>query len=256
MKESIRFSIITCTWNSAETLRETIDSVLSQKYGTVEHIFVDGGSTDGTLELIAELVPDAIVLNDVRGGISHAMNEGVSVATGDVFAHLHSDDYFLSPNVLGTVAAAFALNPSRGWAYGRIRLLRNGVLESDDCVFRSYSYFRYVSGRVSISHPAVFMRRDLFQKIGGFDTKLKYAMDIDYWLRLGRNNQPIQIDDALTAFREHAGSLSTANKIKAREEEWRVRKNYFASEPVAAMIYMLRYVYRMRRLRRELACPV
>lgn len=252
---AIRFSIITCTWNSESTLRETIESVANQTHRSVEHIFVDGGSTDGTLQIIAELAPSAVVLNNIGGGISRAMNEGAAAATGDVIAHLHSDDYYLSPQVLATVAAAFEASPGRNWAYGKIRVLKDGVLGPANYPMPPYSYSRYVSGRVSIPHPAVFIRRNTFIQIGDFDTTLKYAMDIDYWLRVGRNHIPIQIDEALTAFREHAGSLSTTNKIKAREEEWRVRQRYFTQEPLAAAMYSLRYLRRMRRLRREQACP-
>lgn len=255
MDTPIRFSIITCTWNSEATLRETIESVAHQSYPAIEHIFVDGGSTDKTLQMIADLAPGAVVLNDIAGGISRAMNAGVAAATGDVIAHLHSDDYYLSPRVLETVAAEFAASPKRTWAYGKIRVLKDGQLDSADYPLATYSYGRYVSGKISIPHPAVFIRRNTFLQIGEFDTTLKYAMDIDYWLRLGRENSPIQINEALTAFREHAGSLSTANKIKAREEEWHVRQRYFARAPLAAAIYSLRYLRRMRRLRMEQACP-
>lgn len=254
-EQALKISVITCTWNSETTLRDTIESVARQTHPAIEHVFVDGGSTDGTLQMIADLAPGAVVLNDIGGGISRAMNEGVVAATGDVIAHLHSDDYYLSPLVLETVAAAFEASPERTWAYGKIRVLKDGQLDSADYPLAPYSYGRYVSGKISIPHPAVFIRRNTFLQTGEFDTTLKYAMDIDYWLRLGRDNPPIQIDEALTAFREHPGSLSTANKVKAREEEWRVRQRYFANAPLAAAIYSMRYLRRMRRLRRELECP-
>ena len=108
MKESLpSFSIVTCTWNSAEFLSQSIESVLSQDYPPAEYIFVDGGSSDGTLEMINAIPRDVIVLRDVRGGISHAMNAGLRIATGDVIAHLHSDDYYLAPDVLTKVGRVF-----------------------------------------------------------------------------------------------------------------------------------------------------
>ena len=82
------FSIVTCTWNSAATLRDTLDSVSSQTCRDVEHIFVDGGSTDGTLEMIDAYQGNKRVLRDVKGGISRAMNEGIRHASGEYIAHL------------------------------------------------------------------------------------------------------------------------------------------------------------------------
>jgi hypothetical protein len=86
-----------------------------------------------------------------------------------------------------------------------------------------------------------------------FDERLKYAMDIDLWLRLGRVARPATLDRPLTIFRDHAGSVSSANKIKARQEEFQVRRRYMGQAPLAFGIYCLRYMKRMRALRTEAA---
>jgi hypothetical protein len=86
-----------------------------------------------------------------------------------------------------------------------------------------------------------------------FDEKLKYAMDIDLWLRLGRVARPATVDRPLTVFRDHAGSVSSANKIKARKEEFQVRRRYMNQAPLAFGIYCLRYMKRMRALQAEVA---
>jgi hypothetical protein len=86
-----------------------------------------------------------------------------------------------------------------------------------------------------------------------FDEKLKYAMDIDLWLRLGKVARPAAIDRPLTIFRDHAGSVSSANKIKARMEEFQVRRRYLRHAPFAFGVYCLRYMKRMRALRAEAA---
>src|SRR5512138_3071033 len=101
---SIKFSIVTCTWNSAAHLAQSIDSVLTQECSDIEYIFVDGGSTDGTLEMIRGVPREVRLIENVRGGISRAMNAGLEAATGDVVAHLHSDDYYAHPRVLSHVA--------------------------------------------------------------------------------------------------------------------------------------------------------
>jgi GT2 family glycosyltransferase len=102
-----------------------------------------------------------------------------------------------------------------------------------------------------VPHPAVFIRRSAFSRVGMFDETLKYAMDIDLWLRLGRVARPATVDRPLTVFRDHAGSVSSANKIKARQEEFQVRRRYLNQAPLAFGIYCLRYLKRMRALRAE-----
>jgi GT2 family glycosyltransferase len=99
----------------------------------------------------------------------------------------------------------------------------------------------------------VFIRRSAFGRVGMFDEKLKYAMDIDLWLRLGQVARPATVDRPLTIFRDHAGSVSSANKIKARQEEFEVRRRYMKEAPLAFGIYCLRYMKRMRHLRAEAA---
>ncbi|MGB9107114.1 MAG: glycosyltransferase, partial [Telluria sp.] len=121
------FSIVTCTWNSAATLADTLASVRRQTCQDVEHIFVDGGSTDGTLEMIAAYPGRKRVLRDVGGGISRAMNQGIEAATGDYVAHLHSDDYYATDDVLALVAERFT-DERVDWVFGSVQVLRDGEL--------------------------------------------------------------------------------------------------------------------------------
>lgn len=244
------FSVVTCTWNSAATVRDTIHSVLAQQHAKVEHIFVDGGSDDGTLEIIQELCPTAIVLRNVKGGISRAMNAGIEAATGEVISHLHSDDYYADHDVLAVVADHMA--DGAAWAYGKIDLLRGGVLVSADYPMRQFTLRRYAAGAASVPHPATFVRREAFKTVGMFDETLKYAMDIDLWFRLGARYAPRQINRVLTVFREHPGSLSTANMLKARQEEWRVRRGYFRLAPLATLRFALRQARRVWRIKRDM----
>lgn len=247
---TLKFSIVTCTWNSVATLADTIRSVQAQDYPYVEHIFVDGGSTDGTLEMIAECCPDALVLRNIGGGISYAMNAGIAAASGDVIAHLHSDDYYAATDVLSRVSSQFDANPSNQWVYGKWQRLLGGIIQPDYLML-PFTFQSFTAGRVSVPHPATFIRRKVFAELGMFDVKLKYAMDADFWLRLGQHYLPIQIDAPLTVFREHEGSLSTANRLKARQEEWQVRRRYFAKAPFETAICGLRFLRRMWRIRRE-----
>jgi glycosyltransferase involved in cell wall biosynthesis len=249
----LKFSIVTCTWNSAATLEETIRSVSRQSYSSIEHIFVDGGSTDGTLEIIERFSPCATVIRGVSGGVARAMNVGARAASGDVVAHLHADDYYCHESVVSRVATAFGREPGAQWLHGRIKVLGRDGVEAEALPLRPFTYSLYAQGMASVPHPAVFLRRAVFERFDGFDETLKYAMDIDLWLRLGRCCSPLQLDEALTVFREHPGSLSTANVLKARAEELQVRRRYFAAAPWQTVLYMLRYLRRTARIRRALA---
>jgi glycosyltransferase involved in cell wall biosynthesis len=241
----LSFSIITCTWNSAAYLPQSIASVLAQDYPHVEYIFVDGGSTDGTLQQISEVPRPYKLLENVRGGISNAMNAGLRAASGDVVAHLHSDDYYLRPDVLSLVAARMEPR-QRGWLFGRTMTDIDGRLLPEGYLAPRFSQAQMVRGNF-VPHPATFVRRELMLRAGGFDTRLKYAMDYDLWLKLGALSDPVQLDIPLTAFREHEGSLSTRNRLAAMEEDLRVRLAHVGRHPISKLMHYARYFVRRQR---------
>lgn len=249
MPNEPQFSIVTCTWNSAATLPATLASLRSQTCRDVEHIFVDGGSSDATLALLAAFPGNKRILHDVRGGISHAMNRGIRAARGAIVGHLHADDYYAAPDVLASVASAMAAS-GRDWLVGEIVVLSpHGLLPAQPR--RAYSYAALAAGRAFIPHPATFIGRHLFAQFGYFDEQLRYAMDIDLWLRLAAHTPPVVLQRVLAVFREHAGSVSSENKLLARQEEWRVRRRYAAVAPLAFAAYCLRYLKRTHHLRRQ-----
>ena len=245
---ALTFSVITCTWNSATYLQESIASVLAQDHPHIEYIFVDGGSTDGTLEQIRALDRPYQLLENVRGGVSRAMNEGLRVATGDVIAYIHSDDYYLRPNILSTVARHLE-ETGRQWLFGRTMTLLDGKLHPDGYVSPRFSYANLLRGNF-IPHPATFVKRELMLRAGGFSTSLKYAMDYDLWLKLAKMADPVQLDEALAAFREHEGSLSSSSRTRlaAMAEDFRVRLAYSSKNPVERLTHYARYFVRRQRV--------
>ena len=247
MPNEPRFSIVTCTWNSAATLGDTLASLQNQTWRDFEHVFVDGGSVDGTLDMLAAYPGNKRILHGVDGGISRAMNQGIAAARGAIVAHLHADDYYAGPEVLAQVARRFEATGA-AWVVGNIQVLRDGALAAP-YPMRPFSYRAYTAGHTTIPHPAVFVRRAWFARVGAFDERLRYAMDIDLWLRLAAVAAPAQLDAPLAVFREHAGSVSSANKIRARQEEFRVRRRHAHRAPLAFAMYCLRYLRRMHALR-------
>lgn len=245
-----RFSIITCTWNSQAWLPESIASVLQQEGPQYEYIFVDGGSTDDTLAQIAAITRPVTLIKNIRGGISHAMNCGLAAATGDIVAHLHSDDFYLRPDVLDFVDRSFSVSGCR-WLFGRTLRCINGELYPEGWQAPRHTRQRLLRGNF-IPHPATFVARELMQQAGGFDTALRYAMDYDLWLRLADITPPLQTELPLAAFREHAGSLSTTNRLAAMQEDLQVRLKHAGINPFIRTMHIARYCVRRQRARQSL----
>lgn len=184
----MKISIITATWNSGVTLRHTIQSVLSQSYSNIEHIIVDGGSTDCTMEIVHELEPKyqgrLRYISEQDKGIYDAMNKGISMATGDVVGLLNSDDFYTSNDVLENVAKAMS-DPNVDAVYGDIHYVNDNDLTR--CVrYYSSRVFRRGLMRMGFmpAHPSFYCRRAIYERYGTFDTSLRIAADFENLLRL------------------------------------------------------------------------
>lgn len=245
-----RFSIVTCTWNSQPFVKQAVESVLNQDCQDFEIVFIDGGSTDGTLEYLRSVRGRTKIVENIRGGIARAMNTGIASASGEIIAHLHSDDYYSSNQTLSRVAAAFDESKAQ-WGFGRI-LSDVGAPAPipESYVTPKYRYRKELMGNF-IPHPATFIRRGVFEECGCFDEHLRYAMDYDFFLRIGRKYDPFQLDEHLAVFRRHAGSTTQANFSKSFNEDFRVRLRHAAWWMVPECA--LRYGVRRWRLRDRFA---
>jgi glycosyltransferase involved in cell wall biosynthesis len=245
----MKFSIITCTWNSMLYLEQSISSVLAQDIKDIEYIFVDGGSQDGTLDRISNVPGNVKVLHNIRGGIARAMNEGIRAATGDVIAHMHSDDYYLGTNVFSRVLSTFEQTGCH-WLFGRIMSDIEGALIPETYSVPRYSYKRFLHGNF-IPHPATFIRREVFEECGVFSETLRYAMDYDLFLRIAKRYVPVQLDLHLAAFRRHDGSMTQANFMKSFAEDFKVRCEHahWYQLPEATLRYLVRRHRHINRLK-------
>ena len=245
------FSIITCTRNSEPWLAESINSVLGQEAVDIEYIFVDGKSTDGTLSRIKSIEHPIKLIENCCNGISDAMNAGLAVATRDIVAFLHSDDFYLQADVLKIVAESFRTTHCQ-WLFGRTLSAIDGQLIPESYTAPRYSRRQLLHGNF-IPHPACFVKRSLLMQVGGFNTSLRYAMDYDLWLRLSLLAAPLEIQTPLTAFREHEGSLSTRERSAAMREDLQVRLAHAGFNPVTLLTHTARYV--VRRWRDSMRTP-
>lgn len=228
------------------TLRQTVASVVAQVGVGVEHVFVDGGSDDGTLAYIGTLDHGVRVVRDEGRGIAAAMNLGAAAARGRYVCHLHSDDYFLHPQVLRRVAAHFEQSGAQ-WLFGRILSDIDGALVPEQYRVPEYSYQRLLR-RNFIPHPATFVRREVFERCGGFDEQYRFAMDYDFFLRIARVHPPLALREAFSVFRRHDGSTTQRNRLRSFEEDHAVRLRHIGPGRLARLPHQLRYLVRRRRL--------
>lgn len=183
----MKISIITATFNSARTVRDTIESVLAQTYKDIEYIIVDGLSKDNTLDVVKELEPKfggrMRWISEKDNGLYDAMNKGIAMATGDVIGILNSDDFYTSDDILETVARKMS-SGSIDAVYGDIHFVDNSNL--DKCVrYYSSHIFRRWLMRYGFmpAHPSFYCRKEVYTKYGAFDTRYKIGADFESLLR-------------------------------------------------------------------------
>lgn len=182
-------SIITTTYNSARTVRDTFRSVLSQDDTDYEYIVIDGGSEDGTIDIIREYEPlfggRMRWISEPDRGLYDAMNKGIRMATGDVVGILNSDDFYTSGDILSSVVSAFSDDDRLDAVYGDIHFVDGGDLKK--CV-RYYSskpfHRRWMRFGFMPAHPSFYCRRSVYEQYGAFDLAYKVAADFECLLRL------------------------------------------------------------------------
>lgn len=238
-----KISIITPSFNQAKFIKKTIDSVLAQDYPNLEYIIVDGGSTDGTLEVLQEFKGMLYWHSRKDKGQTDAINQGINKATGEIMGYLNSDD-LLTPGTLHKVAEFFRTHPDYYWVTGKCY-----IADENDQIIRSLvtsyknnllKYFRsnwLLAVANYISQPGTFWRKEVIGKIGLFDQSLYYAMDYDYWLRLSKIYRLGFIDDELAVFRIQPDSKSRKNSEDLLAEGWKVTKRY--NGPLLSFLHAL-----------------
>lgn len=186
-------SIITSTYNSAETINDTIKSVLCQTNKDFEYIIVDGGSTDETIDIVksyeSEFSGRLKWVSEKDKGIYDAMNKGIKMASGDIIGILNSDDYYTSDDILQTIADAFKCQNVDA-IYGDIHFIKDGV--PDKCVryysSRLFSPFWLRFGFMP-AHPSFYCKRDVFDKSGLYRLDYKIGSDYEMMVRLFRKHK-------------------------------------------------------------------
>jgi len=219
-------SIVTPTLQCAAFLEETLRSVQAQSYPRVEHIVIDGGSTDGTLDLLRSYASRYNLRwsSEPDGGMYDAINKGLHTTAGEIIAYVNSDDRYF-PWSVETAVAAFAAHPEADFIFGDIIRI-DGIRGVTVPIFVPPYRAAPTAASGTLSQPAVFMRRRVLESMGGFDDRLRYVADLEFWLRAGRIFRFVRVPEFLALEHRHGDMLSEASAAKMAAEDVRVRNEY------------------------------
>ena len=217
----MKISIITIAFNSEETIEDTIKSVVAQDYKDVEYIIIDGGSTDGTLQIVDKYKDNiAKVISEPDKGIYDAMNKGVRASTGELVGILNSDDFYASNTVLSEIADAIGdkdaiyadlVYVDRENTEKVVRYWKAGAYK-EDCFFKGWMP----------PHPTFFIRKRLYDKYGDYNLKLKSAADYELMLRMLHKHKisVTYLPKVITKMRVGGQSnVTLKNRLKANKED-------------------------------------
>ena len=229
MSTSVTISIVTATWNCAQTLPDCLASVARQRYANREHVIVDGASTDGTINVINQHIDQIAIFKSERDkGIYDALNKGIQLATGDVVGFLHADDLYASDDVLSKIARAFE-DPSVCAVYGDLEYVsRQDTLK----VIRRWQSKPFNQRALGWgwmpAHPTLYVRRDWYTKIGGFDISYRIAADYHSILKLFSEPdfKAVYFSDVFVTMRLGGASNKSIKAIvKKSIEDWRALRS-------------------------------
>ncbi len=224
----MRISLITACYNSAATIADTLQSVGQQSFKDVEHIIIDGLSTDNTLEIVREFPHVAKIITEKDHGIYDAMNKGIDLASGDIVGIINSDDMYANNEVLKKVAEEFR-DPQVKAMYADLQYVDQ---EGTDKIVRQWKSGPFKRSQFYYGwmppHPTFFVRRELYEQFGKFNTSLHTAADYELMLRflLKHKVEPAYLPEVIVKMRTGGlSNVSFANRWRANKEDrmaWRL----------------------------------
>lgn len=230
-----KISVITPSYNQVRFIERTIRSVLLQQYPSLEYIIIDGGSTDGSVEVIRRYEPRlSYWVSEPDRGQSHAINKGFEKATGRVLCWLNSDDYYLPDTLLtvgriladGTGNYALASHCLKIYEDGRPAVKLEGRYENRRRLFQFWKGYQ-------MHQPAIFWRREVFEKVGCLSEELNLIMDFDYWARISRYFDFVNVDRVLACCNYHAEAKTGDGYARYHRDLKRYASRYWGSKLTA-----------------------
>ena len=232
------YSVLTACRNSERTIRRSIDSVLSQKIQPSEYIFVDGGSADGTLQMIREnnfKTSFKIINQKEKTGITGAWNLGLKEISSEIVFILNSDDWY-EPDTVSEILSVFEDNPDAGIVYGSIYFHKGKDKYLRNC--RPLWMFPLM---MPIAHPSCFVRKSVYDKVGFFDQK--YSISADYEFLYRCRSKGVKFCEISKPFvNMELGGTANRNRETARRETREIAKKYCSVPLLPEMAYLARLV--------------
>ena len=225
-----KVSVVTVCYNSGVTIEDTLKSVKMQTYENLEHVLVDGGSSDNTLDIIkrhSERV--SVCVSEPDRGLYDACNKGLKLATGDVIGFLNSDDYYPTPDIIGTVAAVFE-DPAIDACYGDLCYVNQFEINKIVRFWRSKAFKPglFVQGWVP-PHPTFFVRKSVYDRFGGFNLEYTIAADWELLARLLEVHSIRAVYIPIVMVHMRLGGLSNRSwrhVLKQNVEIWHAAKSH------------------------------
>lgn len=187
----MKVSIITITYNSAATVEDTLQSVVNQDYPNIEYLIIDGKSKDNTLQIV-DKYKDKItkVVSEKDKGLYDALNKGIALATGDIVGMLHSDDLYASNHVISDIVETFKNNAGADGVYADLVFVDRNDINKVTRTWESGDYEEgdFLSGWMP-PHPTFFVRKECYERFGGFNTTLRLSADYELMLRMIHKNK-------------------------------------------------------------------
>jgi glycosyltransferase involved in cell wall biosynthesis len=218
----MKISIITATFNSARTIKDCVKSVDDQSFENIEHIIIDGASTDNTIEVINSIKNRVkLIISEPDRGIYDAMNKGIDHSTGDIIGFLNSDDYFTGNEVLSEIMGCFE-NNGVDCIFGDINYVSSRLPEK---IIRSWKSGQYISGSFRKgwhpAHPAFYVKTTVYKKFGNFNLHFKLAADFELMLRFLEKEQisNIYIENSIVNMRLGGATNNSIRNILKQNYE-------------------------------------
>lgn len=234
-------SIVTPSFQAARFIEPTIESVLAQDYPRLEYIVMDGGSTDGTIEILERYRGRLRYVSAPDGGTADAINRGFEQCGGSIFAWLNADDLYF-PGAVRTAVRRFQASPEADVIYGEAEWIDEWGTALGRYPTASPYDRRSLERECLICQPAAFIRTEAFQSSGKLDRTLHYAFDYDLWVRLSRSHRFEAIPDLLAASRMHRQNKSLGSKRRVLEENIAVLRRHYGYIPVNWIYGYLSYL--------------
>jgi len=232
-------SIVTPCLNSARFIKETIESVLAQDYPRIEYIVMDGGSTDGTIDIIRRYERELTCISEPDRGAADAINRGFAQSRGDILAYLNADDELL-PGAVTAAVRAFQRYPDAQVVYGGADWIDEAGARIGPYPVRDFDR-DLLAHECFICQPASLIRREAFENAGGMDPDLHLTFDYELWMRLARLHSMHRIEETLALSRMHRSNKSLGQRRGVFRETFWILTRHFGYVPFSWIYSYLCY---------------